>query len=158
MTDESFFNDKENIKKIINDSLIKTNVSLRNLLNNAKDLKCFPIFTSDRMRQANQRNIFFLGDALYAIPPTFAQGASQSIESAYELFNILKEDKEGGFDKYYFNRTKRIKMINLRSKLNYFIFHLSNPIFVLLRNLTLKIAVKNKSFLNKYLGNVYFRN
>ena len=158
LTDESFFNDKENIKKVINDSLIKTNVSLRNLLNNAKDLKCFPIFTSDRMRQANQKNIFFLGDALYAIPPTFAQGASQSIESAYELFNILKEDKEGAFDKYYFNRTKRIKMINSRSKLNYFIFHLSNPIFVLLRNLALKIAVKNKSFLNKYLGNVYFRN
>ena len=41
-------------------------------------------------------------------------------------------------------------MANQRSKLNYFIFHLSNPILVLIRNMILKIVVNNKKFLNKY--------
>jgi len=158
LNDKSFFNGKNNIKKIINESSIQTNNDLKNLFNNVKDLKCFPTFTSDKIRQSDQKNIFFLGDALYASLPTFAQGTSQSIESAYELFNTLNEDNENSFNKYYIKRTKRLKMINRRSKLNYFIFHLSNPIFVLIRNIVLKIVVNNKSFLNKYLGQIYFKN
>ena len=58
-------------------------------------------------------------------------------------------------DKYVNSRMERIKMINRRSKLNYYIFHLSNPILVLIRNLVLKFFVKNKSFLDKYLGQIY---
>ena len=158
LNDKIFFNGKDNIKKIINESSIQTNNDLKNLFNNVKDLKCFPTFTSDKIRQSDQKNIFFLGDALYASLPTFAQGTSQSIESAYELFNTLNEDNENSFNKYYIKRTRRLKMINRRSKLNYFIFHLSNPIFVLIRNIVLKIVVNNKSFLNKYLGQIYFKN
>ena len=125
-----------------------------NLFNNLKDLKCFPIFTSDKVRQFNKKNIFFIGDALHTFLPTFAQGASQSTESAYELFNSLNENN---INKYFIYRVKKIKMINRRSKLNYFIFHLSNPILVLFRNTILKIVVKNKCFLNKYLGQIYLR-
>ena len=152
LNDDNFFNDKENIKKFIKDSSIQKNDELKNIFDSAKDIKCFPTFISDNIKQSNKKNIFFLGDALYALLPTFAQGASQSVESAYELLNTLDEDN---FDKYFTSRVERMKMINSRSKLNYYIFHLSNPIFVFIRNLVLKVIVNNKSFLNKYLGQIY---
>ena len=152
LSDDNFFNNKDNIRKLIKDSSIQKNDELKNFFDNVKEIKCFPTFISDKIRQSNQKNTFFLGDALYASLPTFAQGASQSIESAYELLNTLHEDN---FDKYFTCRVERIKMINNRSKLNYYIFHLSNPIFILIRNIVLKFVVKNKSFLNKYLGKIY---
>ena len=151
----SFFKNKNNIKNFLEKSSIQANDGLKNIFNNAQDLKCFPIYISNKTHQPDQKNIFLLGDALFALPPTFAQGASQSIESAYELFKILDEDNSDNFNKYYINRIVRTKMINRRSKLNYFIFHLSNPILVLIRNLILKMVVNNKKFLNKYLGQIY---
>ena len=152
LSDDHFFNDKENIRKFIKNSSIQKNDELKNLFDNVKDIKCFPTFISDKIRQSNRKNTFFLGDALYASLPTLAQGASQSIESAYELLNALNENNS---DQYFTNRIKKIKMVNNRSKLNYFIFHLSNPFFVLIRNKILKILVSNKNFLNKYLGQIY---
>ena len=158
LNNNSFFENKNNIKSFLGKSSIKANDDLKNIFNDTRDLKCFPIFISDKTRQPNQKNIFFLGDALFTLPPTFAQGASQSIESAYELFEILNGDDGDNFNKYYSNRIAKIKMVNRRSELNYFIFHLSNPILVLIRNIILKMIVNNKSFLNKYLGQIYFRN
>ena len=157
LNDGSFFSQIDNIRKILEESSVRKNDDLKNLFNNVKEIKCFPTFTSDKISQTKEKNIFFLGDALYAFLPTFAQGASQSIESAYELFKALKEDNENSFRKYYDNRLKRITMINRRSKLNYFIFHISNPILVCFRNIVLKIVVKNKSFLNRYLGAIYLK-
>ena len=46
-------------------------------------------------------------------------------------------------------------MVNNRSKLNQLAFHLSNPLTVYLRNIFLKKLVKNKSFLENYLGKIY---
>ena len=158
LNNHSFFENKNNIKNFLEKSSIRANDSLKNIFNKAQDLKCFPIFISDKTRQPSQKNIFFLGDSLFALPPTFAQGASQSTESAYELFKILDEDNNDNFNKYYSNRIKRIKMVNQRSKLNYFIFHLSNPILVLVRNIVLKIVANNKKFLSKYLGQIYLKN
>ena len=109
------------------------------------------------LKIAKANNIFFIGDALFAVPPTFAQGASQSIESAYELLKILNEDGGNNFNEYYNSRFKRISMVNQRSRLNYFIFHISNPILVFIRNVILKIIINNKKFLNKYLGQIYLR-
>ena len=42
-----------------------------------------------------------------------------------------------------------------RSKLNQFAFHLSNPLTVYFRNIFLKKLVKNKKFLESYLGKIY---
>ena len=157
LNNHNFFENKNNIINFLEKSSIQANDDLKNIFNNVDDLKCFPIFISDKTYQPNQKNVFFLGDALFAIPPTFAQGASQSIESAYELFKILEEDNSDNFNKYYSNRIARTKMINRRSKLNYFIFHLSNPILVLVRNIILKMIVNNKKFLDKYLGQIYLK-
>ena len=41
-----------------------------------------------------QKNIFLSGDALYAFPPSFAQGASQSIETAQGIFESIISDSD----------------------------------------------------------------
>ena len=93
-----------------------------------------------------------IGDAFFAFSPSFAQGASQSIEGAYELFKSIESNTEINFFK---NRVKKTKMVNIRSKFNQFAFHLSNPITTFVRNILLKRLVKNKKFLESYLGKIY---
>jgi salicylate hydroxylase len=97
-------------------------------------------------------NIHLIGDAFFAFPPSFAQGASQSIEGAYELFESIENNTKGNFFK---KRVIKTKMVNNRSKLNQFVFHLSNPLTIFFRNIILKRIVKNKKFLENYLGKIY---
>ena len=120
------------------------------ILENIENIKCFPVFVSKGYLKPN-KNMFLLGDAFFAFPPSFAQGASQSIESASELFENIINDKNN----FYENRVAKVKMINNRSKLNQFAFHVSNPLIVFFRNLSLKILTKNKKFLENYLGKIY---
>ena len=120
------------------------------ILDDLNNIKCFPVFVSkDTYKPGN--NIFLVGDAFFAFPPSFAQGASQSIEGAFELFNNIINDKND----FYNKRIQKVKMINNRSKLNQFVFHLSNPILIFFRNIILKILTKNKKFLENYLGKIY---
>ena len=120
------------------------------ILENIENIKCFPVFVSKGYLKPG-KNIFLLGDAFFAFPPSFAQGASQSIESASELFENIINDKNNFYD----NRVAKVKMINNRSKLNHFAFHASNSIIIFFRNIILKILSKNKKFLENYLGKIY---
>ena len=122
----------------------------KNILDNLNNIKCFPIFVSKGYLKPGN-NIFLIGDAFFAFPPSFAQGASQSIESGSELFDDIMTNKNN----FYNNRVAKVKMINNRSKLNQFTFHVSNPLMVFFRNLSLKILTKNKKFLENYLGKIY---
>ena len=122
----------------------------QSILDNLNSIKCFPVFVSkDLYRPTN--NIFLVGDAFFAFPPSFAQGASQSIEGASELFNNIINNTND----FYHERVKKVKMINNRSKLNQFAFHLSSPTVIFFRNIFLKLLVKNKKFLKSYLGRIY---
>ena len=114
------------------------------------DIKCFPVFVSKGYLKPG-KNIFLLGDAFFAFPPSFAQGASQSIEGASELFDNIMNSKKN----FYNNRVVKVKMINNRSKLNQFAFHASNPVVVFFRNISLGVLTKNKKFLQNYLGKIY---
>ena len=116
-----------------------------------KELKCFPIFVSKQIQIPKLKNILLTGDAFYSFPPSFAQGASQSIEAANELYNDLKDSSSN----YYKTRVLKTKQINSRSSINHFAFHLSNPFNIFFRNFFLKILSKNKSFLENYLGKIY---
>ena len=120
------------------------------ILDNLNNIKCFPVFVSKDFHKS-VKNIYLVGDAFFAFPPSFAQGASQSIEGASELFDSITNNKSD----FYSNRVSRVKMINNRSQLNQFAFHVSNPIIVFFRNLGLKILTKNKKFLENYLGKIY---
>ena len=148
ISDVSLFNDDNFLKSLTNEIYNKTSVQLEGKI---KNIKSFPVFVSRSLKISNKKNTYFVGDALYAYPPSFAQGASQSIEASAEIFDDIKNN---GND-YYNKRIKKIKLVNLRSKLNHFIFHLSNPIIVFFRNIILKILVKNKKFLELYLGKIY---
>ena len=143
----SLFNDESFARKVLGKIPIKDEIT-----SNLKDIKIFPVFVSDDFYQLQNNNIHLIGDAFFAFPPSFAQGASQSIEGAYELFKSIENNLESSFFK---NRVRKTKMVNNRSKLNQFAFHLSNPLTVFFRNLFLKRLVKNKKFLENYLGKVY---
>ena len=121
------------------------------LIEKVENLKCFPIFVSKKFKIPKSKKIFLVGDAFYSFPPSFAQGASQSIEAANELFNELKNNSEN----YYKKRILKTKQINSRSSINHFAFHLSNPLSVFFRNIFLRRISKNKSFLENYLGKIY---
>jgi salicylate hydroxylase len=121
-----------------------------NILDNLNNIKCFPVFVSKGYLKPGN-NISLIGDAFFAFPPSFAQGASQSIEGGYELFKDIVNNKND----FYNNRLVKVKMINNRSMLNHFAFHLSNPIIIFFRNIILKILTKNKFFLASYLGKIY---
>ena len=49
-----------------------------------------------------------------------AQGASQAIESAYEIFNLIKDNHSNIQNVYFNNRAERTSLIIKRSKFNYF--------------------------------------
>ena len=144
----SLFSDQSFIKKILD----KIQLEKKELLNGIKELKIFPIFVGDNFFKTKNNNIHFVGDAFFAFPPSFAQGASQSIESGYELFKSIENNTESNF---FQNRAIKTKMVNNRSKFNQFIFHLSNPLMIFFRNFFLKRLVKNKKFLDTYLGKIY---
>ena len=139
----SFFKEK-NFVQVIKNKLPAT------ILDKVNNIKCFPVFVSKGYLKPG-KNIYLLGDAFFAFPPSFAQGASQSIEGASELFENIINNKND----YYENRVAKVKMINKRSKFNHFAFHLSNPIIVFIRNFSLKLLTKNKKFLENYLGKIY---
>ena len=96
-----------------------------------------------------------MGDAFYTFPPTMAQGASQSIEAANEIFNLINSSNDNVQNEYFKNRIERTNLINKRSKFNYFGFHISNSLLKILRNKILKRLVKNKKFIQNYLGKIY---
>ena len=148
MSNKDLFNDNTFISNLLNQISSKSNM---NLVEQVEKIKCFPIFVSKKFQIPQSSSIFLTGDAFYSFPPSFAQGASQSIESANELFNDLKNDTSN----YYKKRILRTKQINFRSSLNHFAFHLSNPFNIFFRNIFLKNVSKNKSFLENYLGKIY---
>ena len=148
INDQNYFKKNEFIKTLISEISLKTSFKLEDKIEN---LKSFPIFTSNSFKKPEKKNIFLVGDALYTFPPSFAQGASQSIESSKEAYDEI----ENKTDNYYTKRNERIKKVNFRSILNNSIFHLSNPFTVFVRNKFLKYLSKNNNFLENYLGKIY---
>ena len=141
------------LKVLIKKEILSQNKNLENLFEN--QLKYWPIYISKKPSKSIYENLFYIGDAFYTFPPTMAQGASQSIEAADELFNLLSKDNKKAPDLFFKKRLMRTKIINRRSKLNHHIFHFSNPLLKTIRNKSLKILMKNKIFLNNYIGKVY---
>ena len=149
--------DQKNYSLFTKDTFIKNILekmppTMNDIINNLEAIRIFPIFVSDNYYKLQTKNIHLIGDAFFAFPPSFAQGASQSIEGAYELFENIKNNTEANFLN---NRLSKTKMINNRSKLNQFAFHLSNPLTIFFRNYLLKKLVKNEKFLETYLGKIY---
>jgi len=146
--DKNYFQNNEFLKSLVDEISLKTSFNFNSKIEN---IKSFPIFISDKFLKPEEKNIFFVGDALYAFPPSFAQGASQSIEASNEVY----EEIENNTNFYYQKRYERIKKVNFRSLINHFAFHISNPFLIFIRNIVLKYLTKNKKFLENYLGKIY---
>ena len=144
----SLFEDNSFKKKVLKKIPLKN----KNFLDDLEDFKIYPVFVSDSFYKLQNNNIHLIGDAFFAFPPSFAQGASQSIEGAYELFKSIENNTERNFFK---NRVNKIKMVNFRSKVNQVAFHVSNPLSTFFRNFFLRRLVNNKKFLKSYLGKIY---
>ena len=150
------FKDLEEVKNsnnIVKDEILnKINSKTTYILDNKlKNISLYPVYVSADFLIPNNKNIFISGDALFAFPPSFAQGASQSIESAFEIFNSL----QGISNNYYENRKIKTKKIKYRSNINHYAFHVSNPLTIFFRNNFLKFLSKNNKFLESYLGEIY---
>ena len=146
--DKNYFENYDFLQSLVKEISSKTSLNLKNKIEN---IKSFPIFVSDKFDKFEKKNIFFVGDALYAFPPSFAQGASQSIEASKEVYEEIKNNT----NTYYQKRYEKIKLVNSRSIINNFTFHLSNPLTILIRNIALKYLTKNKRFMENYLGKIY---
>jgi salicylate hydroxylase len=148
LDNHSLFNSSNFLSSIIKE--LSTQIQ-PNILNNIKNIKTFPIYVSNKIYDQKNKKIFIIGDAFFTYPPSFAQGASQSIEAAYDLYNMF----ENGGDRFFNKMSKRVKKINRRSKFNNFAFHLSSTWMTFIRNFLMIYLVKNKKFLNTYLGKIY---
>jgi len=145
--------DNDSIKAILENKILKENKNLVNLFNG--ELKSWPIHTSGKPIKSIYKNVLYIGDAFYTFPPTMAQGASQAIEAANEIFELITNNNTDVQNEYFKKRLERTNLINKRSKFNYFGFHITNPLLKTLRNFFLKLLVKNKNFIQSYLGKIY---
>ena len=120
-----------------------------------ENLKSWPLYATPKMLPSSNSKVFYIGDAFNGFLPTLAQGAGQSIESAYELFNLIKDERGDIQNIYFQERSKRVKIVRRRSNFNFFIFHLSSKFMQMVRNFFMKFLVKRTGFINSYLGSVY---
>ena len=145
--------DPENIRSLVDKVVLKQNSSLKKLFDN--DIKSWPLYSTPNILPSTNKKVFYIGDAFNGFLPTMAQGAGQSIESAYEIFTLLQKNELDKDNTYFEERSKRAKIVRRRSNLNFFVFHFSISIFQKIRNIFLKFLVKRKIFIKGYLGRVY---
>ncbi len=142
----------DNIKSLLN-KVINQNSDLEKVFKG--DLKSWPLYFTPQILPSTNSKVFYIGDAFNGFLPTLAQGAGQSIESAYELFNLIDEDKINIQSAYFQERSKRAKIVKRRSNINFSVFHFSSSIMQGIRNFFMKFLVKRKSFISSYLGTIY---
>ena len=135
------------------DKVVKQNPNLEKVFK--EDLKSWPLYATSKILPSTNSKVFYVGDAFNSFLPTLAQGAGQSIESAYELFNLIKNERGDIQNIYFKERSKRAKMVRRRSNFNFFIFHFSSKFMQTVRNFFMRFLVKKRGFINSYLGSVY---
>tara|TARA_B100001029_G_C15001851_1_gene418581 strand:- start:138 stop:1184 length:1047 start_codon:yes stop_codon:yes gene_type:complete len=143
----------ENIKSLIEKKVLSQNSNFKSIFSN--EIKFWPLYSTKKIIKPLNKKVFYIGDAFNGFLPTLAQGAGQSIESAYELFNLIKEENLDLSNIYFKKRSERVKIVKNRTNLNFFIFHFSSSIMQKIRNIFLRILIKRKKFINSYLGTVY---
>ena len=145
--------DPDNIKSLIKKVVLKQNPDLKKLFDH--EIKSWPLYFTPNILPSVNKKVFYAGDALNGFLPTMAQGAGQSIESAYEIFTLLQKNELNKNNIYFEERSKRAKIVRKRSNFNFFAFHMSSSVMQKIRNIFLKFLVKRKTFIEGYLGKIY---
>ncbi len=143
----------DNVKQLVQEIVLKQNPKLKSIFEN--EIKTWPLYFTPKIIPSSNKKVFYIGDAFNGFLPTLAQGAGQSVESAFEIFNLLTKDKLDKENNYFEIRSKRAKIIRSRSNFNFFAFHFSSKIMQNIRNLFLKFFLKRRFFVKRYLGKVY---
>ena len=144
--------DPDNIRPVI-DKVTRQNPNLKKVFEG--DVKSWPLYATPKIFSSSNNKVFYIGDAFNGFLPTLAQGAVQSIESASELFSLLKDENLDSQRNYFLKRSKKVKIVKRRSNFNFFVFHFSSSIMQIIRNFFMKFLLKRKSFISSYLGSVY---
>ena len=144
--------DPDNIKSLLKKVIIQ-NSKLENVFKG--DLKSWPLYFTPQILPSTNNKVLYIGDAFNGFLPTLAHAAGHSIESAYEFFNLIKEDKADIHNIYFQERLKRANIVKRRSNINFFAFHFSSSIMQVIRNFFMKFLFKRKNFISSYLGTVY---
>ena len=79
----------DNVKQLVQEIILKQNPKLKNIFEN--EIKTWPLYFTPKIIPSSNKKVFYIGDAFNGFLPTLAQGAGQSIESAFEIFNLLKK-------------------------------------------------------------------
>tara|TARA_B100001564_G_scaffold324590_1_gene305465 strand:- start:592 stop:1722 length:1131 start_codon:yes stop_codon:yes gene_type:complete len=145
-------NDSNIIKNLL-EKVVKQNPNFEKIFKG--DLKSWPLYATPKILPSTNSKVFYIGDAFNGFLPTLAQGAGQSIESAHELFNLIKNGRGDIQNIYFQERSRRAKIVRRRSNFNFFIFHLSSKFFQMIRNSFMQFLIKRKRFINSFLGSVY---
>ena len=145
--------DPDKISQLIQEIILKQNPKFKNIFEN--EIKSWPLYFTPKITPSTNKKVFYIGDAFNGFLPTLAQGAGQSIESAFEIFNLLEKNLLEKENNYFEIRSKRAKLIRSRSNFNFFVFHFSSSVMQKIRNIFLKFLVKRKFFVKSYLGKVY---
>ena len=116
------------LKEIIKKEILSQNKNLESLFKS--QLEYWPIYVSKKPSKSIYENLFY-------------------------LFELLSQNTKEVQSLYFQKRLQKTKLINSRSRINYFSFHLSNPLLVKARNIILKKITKSQKFLNSYLGDIY---
>ena len=143
----------DNVKQLFREIVLKQNPKFKNIFEN--EIKTWPLYFTPKIIPSSNKKVFYIGDAFNGFLPTLAQGAGQSIESAFEIFNFFTKDKLDKENNYFEIRSKRAKIIRSRSNFNFFAFHFSSSVAQKIRNIILKFLVKRKTFIKAYLNPVY---
>jgi salicylate hydroxylase len=101
------------------------------------------LYDRDPMPGWSRGRVTLLGDAAHSMLPFMSQGAAQSVEDGYVLGLCLarsRTDPVGALASYEALRFERTKRVQLGSRANGEVFHLSSPWARLVRDLRFRIA------------------
>ena len=97
------------------------------LIREADDILPWPLYDRDPMKAWSKGRVTLLGDAAHPLMPYMAQGASQTIEDAYVLAEVLSlqaDDIPAALKRYEALRIPRATTIQLGSRQNQQLYHL----------------------------------
>ena len=107
--------------------------SIRGVLDTAGAVDLWPLYDANPMARWHAGRAVLLGDACHPMLPSFAQGACQTIESAWVLAQNLQAEslQAGGYDtafgQYYTARIARVSRVQKASRRNMAMFHRTPP-------------------------------
>lgn len=122
------------------------NVIVRRIVEATEQPFKWGLFDRDPMPTWTRGRVTLLGDAAHAMLPYMSQGAAQSIEDGYILAASFARPGIGAaqaFRDYEHLRIERAKWVQLGSRANGRIYHMTSPLAKLVRDIRFKIAAFN---------------